>query len=86
MVTGILPFCGTDASAIARAIRYAVDTVGVDHVGLGSDYDGAIAAPFDTSGVVEITDALMKENFTEEEIGKIMGGNVVRLWQTSLPK
>ncbi len=78
--------CGTDASAIARAIRYAVDTVGVDHVGLGSDYDGAIAAPFDTSGVVEITDALMKENFTEEEIGKIMGGNVVRLWQTSLPK
>jgi membrane dipeptidase len=78
--------CGTDASAIARAIRYAVDTVGVDHVGLGSDYDGAIAAPFDTSGVVEITGALMKENFTEEEIGKIMGGNVVRLWQTSLPK
>jgi microsomal dipeptidase-like Zn-dependent dipeptidase len=78
--------CGTDASAIARAIRYAVNTVGVDHVGLGSDYDGAIAAPFDTSGVVEITDALLKEKFTDEEVAKIMGGNVVRLWQTSLPR
>ncbi|MSP98430.1 MAG: hypothetical protein EXR29_14685 [Betaproteobacteria bacterium] len=41
--------CGTDATAIARAMKYAVRIAGIEHVGLGSDYDGAIKAPFDTS-------------------------------------
>jgi len=77
--------CGNDAKAIARAIRYAANLVGVEHVGLGSDYDGAIPAPFDTSGVVEITDALMAEGFTEQEIGMIMGRNVLRLLVQNLP-
>src|SRR5713101_862664 len=44
--------CGKDAAAIARAMRHAVDVAGIDHVGLGSDFDGAIAAPFDTTGLV----------------------------------
>jgi membrane dipeptidase len=77
--------CGADAKAIARAIRYTADLVGVEHVGLGSDYDGAIFAPFDTSGVVEITDALMAEGFNEQEIGMIMGRNVLRLLLQTLP-
>jgi membrane dipeptidase len=77
--------CGNDAKAIARAIRYTANLVGVEHVGLGSDYDGAIPAPFDTSGVVEITDALMAEGFTEQEIGMIMGRNVLRLLVQNLP-
>lgn len=63
--------CGQDARAIARAIRYTVNLVGVDHVALGSDYDGAIPAPFDTTGVVEITDALVEAGFTDEEIGVV---------------
>jgi len=77
--------CGKDAASIARAIRYTANLIGVDHVGLGSDFDGAVAEPFDTSGLVQITDALIAEGFTGEEIGKIMGRNVLRLLIQSLP-
>jgi membrane dipeptidase len=77
--------CGTDARAIARAIRYTANLVGVDHVALGSDNDGAVTAPFDISGVVEITDALLQEGFSDEEIGKIMGRNTLRLLIENLP-
>ena len=76
--------CGKDAAAIARAMRHAVDVAGIDHVGLGSDFDGAIAAPFDTTGLVQITDALLAAGFSEEEIAKLMGGNSLRLLAASL--
>src|SRR5437870_483365 len=71
--------CGKDATAIAKAIHYTANLVGVDHVGLGSDFDGAVVAPFDTSGLVQITDTLIAVGFTDEEIGRIMGRNVLRL-------
>jgi membrane dipeptidase len=71
--------CGKDATAIVRAIRDAVSVVGVDHVALGSDYDGAVTAPFDVSGVALLTEALMKQGFSPDEIGKVLGGNVVRV-------
>ena len=77
--------CGTDAGAIARAIKYAAGVAGVEHVGLGSDYDGAIKAPFDTSGVVLVTEALQKEGFNERDIASIMGGNYLRLLGQTLP-
>ncbi len=77
--------CGQDASAIARAIRHTANLVGVEHVALGSDYDGAIPAPFDTTGVVQITDALLADGFSESDIEKIMGGNVLRLLAENLP-
>ncbi len=77
--------CGRDAKAIARAIRYTVRLVGVDHVGLGSDYDGGIEAPFDTTGLAKITDALLEEGLSESDIEKIMGGNVLRLLRENLP-
>ncbi|HEY7543259.1 MAG TPA: membrane dipeptidase, partial [Blastocatellia bacterium] len=77
--------CGRDAKAIAQAIRYTANLVGIDHVGLGSDYDGGIEAPFDTTGIVEITDALLEEGFSESDIEKIMGGNVLRLLRENLP-
>ena len=77
--------CGQDAGAIARAIRHTANLVGVDHVALGSDYDGAIPAPFDTTGVVQITDALLAQGFSESDIEKIMGGNVIRLLLANLP-
>jgi membrane dipeptidase len=77
--------CGNDAAAIAKAIRHAANIMGVDHVALGSDYDGAIEAPFDASGAVQITDALLREGFNEDEVRKIMGENVIRLLQSFLP-
>jgi membrane dipeptidase len=77
--------CGRDAAAIAKAMRYAANIIGVDHVALGSDYDGAVEAPFDATGVVQITDALLREGFNEDEVRKIMGENVIRLLQSYLP-
>ncbi len=77
--------CGSDAKAIAKAIRYTVNLIGVDHVGLGSDFDGAIPTPFDTTGLAQITDALLAEGFTETDIEKIMGGNIIRLLKENLP-
>ena len=41
-----------------RYIRHAVDLAGVKHVALGSDFDGAIRVPFDTTGLVLITQGL----------------------------
>lgn len=78
--------CGTDAAATARAIRYAVNIVGIDHVALGSDFDGAVTAPFDASGWPLVTEALLKGGFSEQEIRKIMGENVVRVLKQDLPE
>ncbi len=77
--------CGTDATAIAKAIRHAVNVAGADHIGLGSDFDGAVTVPFDTTGLVQITDALLGEGFSDEDIKKIMGGNVLRVLREHLP-
>jgi microsomal dipeptidase-like Zn-dependent dipeptidase len=77
--------CGKDARSIAKAIRYAANLVGAEHVALGSDFDGAVNVPFDTSGEALITEALLNENFTEDEIAEIMGGNVIKLLGENLP-
>lgn len=77
--------CGEDAKAIAKAIRYTANVIGADHVGLGSDFDGSVKVPFDVSGDGLITEALLNEGFSEEEIAKIMGGNMIKLLSEQLP-
>ena len=59
--------------------------VGVDHVGLGSDFDGATTTPFATANVAHVTQALLDEGFTDDEIRKVMGGNVARVLKLALP-
>src|SRR5208282_4329923 len=78
--------CGTDARAIVRAMRYVSDRVGAGHVALGSDFDGAVTAPFDTTGLVEITDAMLDAGYSEQEIRMIMGENVMKFLQANLPE
>jgi microsomal dipeptidase-like Zn-dependent dipeptidase len=78
--------CGKDATAIVRAIRYTSNIIGVDHVALGSDFDGAITQPFDVTGLVNITDALLSDGFSENEIKSIMGGNTIRFLLANLPE
>jgi microsomal dipeptidase-like Zn-dependent dipeptidase len=77
---------GDDAAAIGRAIAAAVALAGVDHVALGSDFDGAVPLPFDATGIVQVTDALISEGFTDAEIGALVGGNALRLLAQSLPE
>ena len=77
--------CGQDVAAIVRAIRHAVAVAGVDHVGLGSDFDGAVTVPFDASGLPLLTQALLAAGLSEDEVGKVMGGNVRRVLLAALP-
>ena len=77
--------CTLGAASIAKAIRHAVDVAGIDHVGLGSDFDGATSTAFATDGLAEITQVLMALNFSPDEIAKVMGGNVFRLLGAALP-
>lgn len=71
--------------AIVRAMKYVRDLIGIDHLALGSDYDGTIEAPFDTSELAALTQALLDAGFTPEEITAIMGGNAVRFFRENLP-
>jgi len=77
--------CGHDVASIVAAIRHAAGVAGTDHVALGSDFDGAVTTPFDTTGVVAITEGLLAAGFPEEDIAKIVGGNVQRLLMQVLP-
>lgn len=77
--------CSTDPAAIARAMRHVADLVGVDHVALGSDFDGTVKPPFDASGLAVLTGALLGEGFSASEIRQIMSGNVIRLLRQTLP-
>lgn len=78
--------CGTDATAIARAIRHAAAQVGIGHVALGSDFDGAVPVPFDATGLVLVTQALQQHGLSEADIARVMGGNQLAFLAAQLPE
>ncbi len=77
--------CGADARAIAKAIEHAINVAGWEHVALGSDFDGAVTAPFDATGFPQITQALLDLGMDETKIEGVLGGNVRRLLLSALP-
>ena len=81
MMKGALPKAMWDK--IVEHIDHAVKVAGVDHVGLGSDFDGA-TMPIgmeDVSKLSKITDALLKKTYSEPDIEKILGGNILRVME-----
>lgn len=72
--------------SIVSAIQHAVRIGDIDHIGLGSDFDGATHILFDASEIVVLTDALLKAGFTKDEVAKIMGGNQIRFLMENLPQ
>ncbi len=76
--------CSTDPRAAAKAMKHVRDLVGIQHVALGSDYDGATTVRFDTSQLVQVTQALMDEGFTAQEIRAVMGENALRVIRAGL--
>ena len=77
--------CKPTPAATAAAIRHVRDLVGISHVGLGSDFDGAVTTGFDTAHLSALTQALLDAGFTDGEIVAVMGGNSIRLLRESLP-
>ncbi len=81
MAQGKLP--RVDWTDILRHIDRAVKIAGVEHVGLGSDFDGA-TMPYgmeDVSCLPRITEGLLERGYSESNIRKILGGNTLRLMQ-----
>lgn len=64
-----------------RHIRHVIDLVGIDHVGIGSDFDGGgeLIGCRASNELINITVRLLDEGYTEEEIRKIWGGNLLRI-------
>ena len=76
--------CSTNPTDVARAIVHVRDLVGIDYVGLGSDFDGSTTTGFDASQVVAVTQALLNIGFSEADIRKVMGGNVLRVLRAGI--
>ena len=68
---------------IVDHLDHAVKLVGADHVGLGSDFDGATMPEGmeDCSKIPKITEALLRKGYSEEDICKILGGNTLRIME-----
>lgn len=77
--------CGTDAAAIARAIAHAVAVAGIDHVGLGSDFDGTTTTPFDVTGLPQLVAAMRDAGLSDADIHQVLGGNALRVLMAALP-
>ncbi|MFB3855601.1 MAG: dipeptidase [Vicinamibacterales bacterium] len=64
-------------------IDHAVKVAGIDHVGVGTDFDGGGGVPGfnDHSEALNVTVELVRRGYTEEQIRKIWGGNLLRVWR-----
>ena len=69
-------------SMLIDHIEYIIKLVGVDYVGIGSDFDGIILPPQQLDDVTDyplITKALVEKGYSEKDIDKILGGNLLRV-------
>ncbi|GGH04775.1 dipeptidase [Mucilaginibacter phyllosphaerae] len=76
-------------SMLIKHIDYMVKMIGADHVGIGSDFDGAESYPLGLDSVLDypkITAELLKLNYSEKDIDKILGGNFIRVLKANVGK
>ena len=62
-------------------LEHAIQVMGIDHVGLGSDFDGdgGVTGLADASELTQFTRQLLKHRYSEQDIRKIWGGNFLRV-------
>ena len=75
-----------DIEALMKHLDHIVKLIGVDHVGLGSDFDGIDSAPKQLKTVVdypEFTKALIKRGYSDTDIEKMLGGNFLRVYRAN---
>ena len=77
--------CTPTPEGIAGAVAYAIDLLGVEHVALGSDFDGTVTTPFDASELAALTQALIDEGVDAQSIRAVMGENAIRFFSENLP-
>jgi membrane dipeptidase len=73
-------------SAVIDHLDYIVKMIGVDHVGLGSDFDGVNSLPQQLDDVTTyplITKALIDRGYSNKDIRKILGGNFLRVFEAN---
>ncbi len=73
-----------DVHTVVDHIEHIIKTAGIDHVGLGSDYDGINAVPRqleDVSCYPKITQVLLDRGYNREQIIKVLGGNLLRVFR-----
>jgi len=76
-------------SMLIQHIDYIVKLIGIDHVGIGSDFDGSESFPLGMNSVADypkVTAELLKLNYSEKDIDKILGGNVMRVLKANTGK
>lgn len=74
---------------VAEHLEHAASVAGIDHVGLGSDFDGISLTPQGLSSAADfpcLTEVLIKRGWKQEEVAKAMGGNFIRVLQNVLPQ
>ncbi|MEO0066073.1 MAG: hypothetical protein RI983_1399, partial [Bacteroidota bacterium] len=67
---------------LLKHLDYIVNRIGVNHVGMGSDFDGISASPKELTDVTSyplITKALLERGYSKKDVYKIMGGNLLRV-------
>ncbi|CAE6740864.1 hypothetical protein R69619_02460 [Paraburkholderia nemoris] len=87
-VIGVWPSSGTfhDLHAMAAGVKRMADVVGVEHVGLGTDMLGFISPPVFRSyeQLPALASALLLAGFSQQEVGAVLGGNYLRVFQASV--
>jgi microsomal dipeptidase-like Zn-dependent dipeptidase len=77
--------CEVTPRSFARAVRHAIE-VGGDEVGaLGSEFDGATRTPIDAAGLDALTEAMLNEGLTADQVGRVLGGNALAFFRRHLP-
>jgi membrane dipeptidase len=79
---------GVDLSAVADHVQYIAKVAGIDHVCLGSDYDGIPATPRgldDASKLPALTAELLRRGMSEADVEKVLGGNLLRVLEANEP-
>jgi microsomal dipeptidase-like Zn-dependent dipeptidase len=77
--------CDISPRGIARSVKHAVRVAGAGSVALGSDWDGATTVAFDAAGLSRLTQALLDEGLSEDEVRGVMGENAIRFLLAALP-
>lgn len=73
------------ADGIVETILYLKALVGIEHIALGSDFDGSVTTPFDITGIPLLVDAMLRQHLTTDEINAVLGYNLRDFLLRSLP-